>query len=283
MHLRLLVIPLALAAAATAQDVKLRGGNILSAETYSFRDLVRAGKLDMPGVPAFYKELGIKGISYNDMYFKSLDDEFLDRVKAEVKKHGRVVTCYVIEGNLAVADETKRRAQIEANKQKMRAAHRLGAPLVRINVGGTGPENADDTLGIERVVAAFKELLPLAKELKLRMTIENHGGVSRSAANIVRIIRETDPKWVGAMLDFGNWPPAVRYQEVETLAPYAFGTHVKVNVFDENGEAAEYDFPRVLQSLKKLRYKGAISIEFEGKGDQVEGVRKSTALILKHW
>jgi sugar phosphate isomerase/epimerase len=283
MHLRLLVIPLALAAAATAQDVKLRGGNILSAETYSFRDLVRAGKLDMPGVPAFYKELGIKGISYNDMYFKSLDDEFLDRVKAEVKKHGRVVTCYVIEGNLAVADETKRRAQIEANKQKMRAAHRLGAPLVRINVGGTGPENADDTLGIERVVAAFKELLPLAKELKLRMTIENHGGVSRSAANIVRIIRETDPKWVGAMLDFGNWPPAVRYQEVETLAPYAFGTHVKVNVFDENGEAAEYDFPRVLQSLKKLRYKGAISIEFEGKGDQVEGVRKSAALILKHW
>jgi sugar phosphate isomerase/epimerase len=283
MRLPLLLIPLARAAAASGQDAKLRGGNILAAETYSFRSLIRSGELDMLSVPEFYRKLGIKGISYNDMYFKTLDDEHLDQVKAAVKKAGRVVVCYVIEGNLATADEAKRRAQIEANKQKMRAAHRLGAPLVRINIGGTGAENADDTLGVERVLAAFNELLPLARQLKLRMSIENHGGVSRSAANIVRIIRETDPKWVGAMVDFGNWPRDVRYQEVEALAPYAFGTHVKVNVFDENGEAAEYDFPRVLGMFKKLRYRGSISIEFEGKGDQVEGVRKSKALILKYW
>ena len=35
--------------------------------------------------------------------------------------------------------------------------------------------------------------------------------------------------------------------------------------------------------LKKNKYKGPISIEFEGKGDPVEGVRKSRALILKYW
>ncbi len=58
---------------------------------------------------------------------------------------------------------------------------------------------------------------------------------------------------------------------------------MKVNVFDDKGEAAEYDFPRVLGTLKKNHYKGPISIEYEGKGDPVEGVQKTKALILKYW
>jgi hypothetical protein len=88
---RLLLIPLALAALASAQDAKLRGGNTLACETYSFRDMIRAGKLDMTTIPAFYKEQGIKGISYNDMFFKTVDDAFIDQVKAAVKKADRVV------------------------------------------------------------------------------------------------------------------------------------------------------------------------------------------------
>ena len=269
---------------ASAESPKLRGGNILASETYSYRELIRAGKLDMLTIPAFYKEQGIPGISYNDMFFKTVDDAFIDEVKAAVKKAGRVVTCYVIEGNLALADEAKRKEQTEADKKKMRAAARLGAPVVRINVGATGRENADDTLGVERVVKIFnEELVPLAKELKIRISMENHGGVSKTAANIVKIIQATDPKWVGALVDFGNFPLEHKYEEVETVAPYAFVTHVKVNVFDDKGEAAEYDFPRVLGTLKKNHYKGPISIEYEGKGDPVEGVQKTKALILKYW
>jgi sugar phosphate isomerase/epimerase len=269
---------------ASAESPTLRGGNILASETYSYRELIRAGKLDMLTIPAFYKEQGIPGISYNDMFFKTVDDAFIDEVKAAVKKAGRVVTCYVIEGNLALADETKRKEQTEADKKKMRAAARLGAPVVRINVGATGRENADDTLGVERVIKIFnEELVPLAKELKIRISMENHGGVSKTAANIVKIIQATDPKWVGALVDFGNFPLEHKYEEVETVAPYAFVTHVKVNVFDDKGEAAEYDFPRVLGTLKKNHYQGPISIEYEGKGDPVEGVQKTKALILKYW
>ncbi len=274
----------ALCLLASAESPTLRGGNILASETYSYRELIRAGKLDMLTIPAFYKEQGIPGISYNDMFFKTVDDAFIDEVKAAVKNAGRVVTCYVIEGNLALADEAKRKEQTEADKKKMRAAARLGAPVVRINVGATGRENADDTLGVERVVKIFnEELVPLAKELKIRISMENHGGVSKTAANIVKIIQATDPKWVGALVDFGNFPLEHKYEEVETVAPYAFVTHVKVNVFDDKGEAAEYDFPRVLGTLKKNHYKGPISIEYEGKGDPVEGVQKTKALILKYW
>ena len=280
----LICLSLALCSLASAQSPQLKGGNILASETYSYRDLIRAGKLDMLTVPAFYKEQGIPGISYNDSFFKTVDDAFIDEVKAAVKKAGRVVTCYVIEGNLALADESKRQEQVEADKRKMRAAARLGAQVVRINLGSTGPEKADDTVGVDRVIKIFnEELVPLAKELKIRISIENHGGVSKTAANVVKIIKGTDPKWVGALVDFGNFPLEHRYEEVEQVAPYAFVTHVKVNVFDEKGEAKEYDFPRVLAMLKKNHYKGPISVEYEGKDDPVEGVQKTKALILKYW
>src|SRR5215468_6902287 len=175
MKFRLFYLIITLSAAVLAEDPRLKGGNILSCETWSYRDLIRAGKLEMTAVPAFYKEQGIPGISYNDQFFKSVDDAYIDEVKAAVKKSGRVVTSYVIEGNLALADETKRSAQVEADKRKMRAAVRLGAPIVRINVGNTGAEKADDTLGIERVIKIFnEELVPLAKQLNLRIGIENH-------------------------------------------------------------------------------------------------------------
>jgi L-ribulose-5-phosphate 3-epimerase len=284
MRISFLISGLLCGALAWAGDVTLRGGNVLSCETYSYRQLIAAGKLDMLSVPAFYKQEGIKGISYNDSFFKQRDDAYLDQVKAAVKTAGRVVTCFVIEGNLAQADEAKRRQQIEYDKAGLRMAHRLGAPVVRINVGNTGegPE-ADATVGVERVVAAFKELLPLAKELKVRLSIENHGGVSKTAVNIVKIIQSTDPKWVGALVDFGNFPPELRYMEVAKVAPFAFVTHVKINEFDERGEATSYDFPRVLNMLKGQKYKGSLSVEYEGKGDPIEGVRKSKALIVKYW
>lgn len=273
-----------LSAMALAEDPKLRSGNILACETYSYRELIRAGKLDMTTVPAFYKGQGIKGISYNDTFFKTVDDAYINQVKAAVKKADRIVTCYVIEGGLAMANETARRAQIEADKRKIRAAHRLGAPMVRINVGTTGKqENADDTAGVERVISAFKEMLPLAKKLKVKITIENHGSVSNTAANIIKIIQATDPKWVGALVDFGNFPADVRYEEIAAIAPYAFVTHVKTLEFDDKGELKDYDLLRVLGLLKKNHYKGPISIEYEGKDDPVAGVQKTRSLILKYW
>jgi len=39
----LIWMPLALCCLASAQEPKLRGGNILSSETYSYRDIIRAG------------------------------------------------------------------------------------------------------------------------------------------------------------------------------------------------------------------------------------------------
>ena len=275
------------AMAAPKVDVKdgvLPGGNLLALETYSLRELFGKGELDMLTFPAKTKELHIKGLALNDMFFKSWDEAYLTQIKDAAKAQGRVIVAFIMGGGLATGDEAARKKNIEEISRKMKVAHFLGAPVVRIDLGGTGQgQEADDTVGVERVIAGFKELLPLAKQLKIKMTIENHGGVSKSADNILRIIKGTDPKWVGSCLDFKNWPKDLFYESNEKLAPYAYHTHAKSHNFGPDGEETDISYQRVLAMLQKVHYKGPISIEWEGGGDPIVGVEKTRDLIIKYW
>ncbi|MDA2939317.1 TIM barrel protein, partial [Acidobacteria bacterium AH-259-A15] len=261
----------------SSSDYYLKGGGILSCETYSFRDKFRSGELTLESAPAFYRKLGIRGIAINASYLQSQDGEYLEGIKRALREEQRVLTAVTLGGNLVSDDEAANRKQIEKNKRLLRAAHYLGAPVVRINVGRTGRGDvADQTVGVERAIAAFREMLPLAKELGIRMTIENHGGPSKTANGILRIIKGTDPAWVGACPDFGNWEDkAAMYAEIEKLAPFAYHTHVKSYEFDRYGNETTIDYRRALDPLESTGYGAALSIEFEGKGDPVQGVIKT--------
>ncbi|MGQ9454225.1 MAG: sugar phosphate isomerase/epimerase family protein [Armatimonadota bacterium] len=256
---------------------------ILSCDTYSLRTYISEGKLDYLSVPAKLKELGIPGVAFNDIWMKSYDISYLDQIKKACADAGIKITGLICEGNMATLDDEAWNKQIETNEQKMRAAAYLGASIVRLNLGGLGEEAKDDTINAERVIAAFKKLLPLAKELNIKMTIENHGGVSKKADTILKIIKATDPEWVGACLDFGNWPDEIRYSECEKLAPYAYHVHAKTHTFNDQGEDTNKDYKRLLQILKNANYKYAVSIEYEGPEDQIEGIKKTRDLILKYW
>ncbi|MDH7602408.1 MAG: sugar phosphate isomerase/epimerase family protein [Armatimonadota bacterium] len=256
---------------------------MLSCDTYSLRTYLNEGKLDYLTIPAKLKELGIPGVTFNDIWMKSYDAPYLDQIKQACARAGVKITGLICEGNLATLDEQAWNQQIAVNETKIRAAAYLGAPIVRLNLGGLGDEAKDDTVGAERVIAAFKRLLPLAKELNVKMTIENHGGVSKKADTILKIIKSTDPEWVGACLDFGNWPDEIRYSECEKLAPYAYHVHAKTHTFNDQGEDTNKDYKRLLQILKNANYKYAVSIEYEGPEDQIEGVKKTRDLILKYW
>ncbi len=258
---------------------------ILSCDTYSLRDQFDAGKIDYLTVPKILKDMGIPGICYNSIWMKSFEDKaYLDSIKKACKDAGVKITGFIIEGNIATLDDKARERQIAEDIKQLRAAAYLGAPVVRINLGGTGKgEEADDTIGAQRCIDAFNQILPIAKELGVQITIENHGGVSLKASTILKIIKGTDPAWVGSCLDFGNWPAEKRNTESAKLAAYAYHCHAKVKEFEPNGEALGMDYKFLLGLLQRAGYTGAVSIEYEGGGDHYEGVKKTAALILKYW
>jgi sugar phosphate isomerase/epimerase len=257
---------------------------ILSCETYSLRDDFTSGKLDYLTAPKVIKDMGIPGICYNSIWMKSYDNAYLDTIKKACADAGVKITGFIIEGNIATLDDAARDKQIAEDIKELKAAAYLGAPVVRINLGGAGTEQQDDTIGAQRCIDAInKQILPVAKQLKVKITLENHGGITKKADTILKVIKGTDPKWVGSCLDFGNWPDDVRNTESAKLAPYAYHVHAKCHNFLPNGEAENMDYKYLLGLLKQNHYTGAVSIEFEGGGDQAEGVKKTVALIEKYW
>lgn len=261
---------------------------MLCCETYSLHSRLRENSLTLEQIPELYKELEIPGIAWNDLYFTAWDNAYLDRLKQATAAAGRTSCAMIIEGNLATPDDDARASQIQLNLEKMKAAQYLGVPVVRINLGRAESEDLDETVGVERCIAAFQQMLPTARELGIRMTIENHGGPSRNADWILRIIKATDPEWVGSCLDFGNWPsdpPELKYESIAKLAPYAYHTHVKTLEFDASGNEVRTDYRRAFDILRPTNYQGAISIEWEGRdpADPVEGVRLSRDLVRRHW
>src|SRR5207253_5510989 len=126
-------------------------------------------------------------------------------------------------------------------------------------------------------------MLTLAMDLGIRITIDNHGRVSGTVEGILDVIHGVDPKWIGSNLDFGNAPVNQNPDVFRRLVPYAYHTHAKVEDFGPDGEATNSDYATLLGILKNANYTGSVSIEWEGKGEAVEGVRRMRDLILKHW
>ena len=260
----------------------LPGGNILSCETYSFRELFKKGELDIMDLPAKMKELGIKGISIERGHLKNIEESYLEQVKAAPKNQDRLIVGLMTGADFCTANEMKRLQAIWAIKRQVRAANYLGTNILRIALANP-PQGDSEEVCIERVITALKELIPLAKELNVKIAVENHGGITNSADNILKIIKGTDPEWVGACLDFKNWPRGKIIEESKKLAPYAYHTHAKAHQFNWDGEEVGVDYKTILGFLKEANYKGALSIEWEGKGDPFEGVKKTRDLILKYW
>src|SRR6185295_16119172 len=225
----------------------------LSNETYSLRALYGQKKLDHHTVAAFHKELNIRGVSLNDIYFQSWEKDYLDKILETFKANERRITCLIMEGNLATAKEDARKKQIESNTAKLKAAGYLGVPVVRMNLGGVGKDEDNLKQGVERCVDAFKQMLPLAQDLGIRITIENHGGVSGSVEGILAVINGSDPKWAGSLLDFGNPPVGHKPEVFEKLVPHAYHTHAKLADFKEDGEATNSDYGKLLGILKAAK------------------------------
>ena len=79
-------------------------------------------------------------------------------------------------------------------------------------------------------------------------------------------------------------PPEVdKYKAFEMIAPHATFVHAKYTAFDEDGEDPKVDTPRLLRIFRNTGYEGLYGIEFEGEGDDHEGVMKSKALLEKHY
>ncbi|MBL1408587.1 sugar phosphate isomerase/epimerase family protein [Sphingobacterium faecale] len=253
----------------------------ISLAEWSLHRTLRKGELKNIDFPEFAaKKFGIYGVEYVNQFFKdkAQDMTYLKDLKDRAKSNGVTNVLIMVdgEGELAGADETKRKQAVENHYKWIDAAHFLGCKSIRVNAAGKGSK--EEMKG--RMVESLSTLAEYGKKAKINVVVENHGGTSSLGDWLADVLKTVGKKNCGSLPDFGNFYEYDRYQGVIDLMPYAKGVSAKSNVFDANGNEAVIDYAKMMNIVKKAGYRGYVGIEYEGSDlSEIDGIIATKALL----
>jgi hypothetical protein len=214
--------------------------------------------------------------------------KWLDKLADNIAKTGVYARHISNNGpkDLCDENEAKRKAGIHLAKLWMDAGKQIGVRSMRVNTGGPRilpqAKEVEGTMGghvqnydvlpyIERCIQSFRELAEYGEKVGVKITIENHWGISADPAYVRIIINEVNSPYCETSPDFCNWElEYLCYYGLELLIPYATSMcHAKRKVAVPN-----VDIRRCVQILNYNHYHGNIGLEYELGGDPVEGSLK---------
>ena len=180
-------------------------------------------------------------------------------------------------------DPAKRQAGIAVAKKWLDGAAMLGAKSMRVNTGGPMlvpvpqlvPSGYATNPGLEQYltncIASFKEMAEYGAKLGVKVTLENHWGLTANPINIRIIVEEVNNPFCEASPDFCNWEHKyLLYHALQDVAPYAHTT-VHAKFWDRFGEP---DVQRNVRIMLNNNFTGVFALEYEaGPWDGVEGAQ----------
>jgi sugar phosphate isomerase/epimerase len=144
-------------------------------------------------------------------------------------------------------DAERRKAGIEVAKKWLDAGKIIGAKSMRVNSGGpriapcavateTYPK-ADELAGyLRNCIESLKELADYGGKAGVKVTLENHWGLTANPMNIRLILDEVHHPFCEASPDFCNWEHEyLMYNGLKALAPYSH-TNVHAKYWDREGQ-----------------------------------------------
>ncbi len=240
-------------------------------------------KLDHLDYPALCKEkLGITHIEYWNRPFggKHTDKKYVGELVKRTTGEGmkNVLILVDAKNQLDATNKEQRDKAVDEHKGWIDCAAQLGCDAVRVNCrSGGNPEanlkNAADGVG---------RLCDYAKDTKVKVVIEPHGGHSQNPDWLLKAMKALDRTNAGILPDFNNFGRYDRYDAVTKTLPFAPAVCAKALKFDGKGNETHTDYFRMLKIVYDSNFSGVITIEFEGGGiDPIEGSLMTKKLILK--
>ena len=238
----------------------------LGCAAYSYRDYLKEG--GGMTLEAFVDEcarLGLDGVELTSYYFAApITNARLHELKRHCFRRGMHVLGTAVGSNFAQAEEAARRAQVRMTCEWIDHSVVLGAPVIRIFAGPV-PEGAREEQAFDWALACIEEVVDYGAQRGVAVALENHGGITGTADQVLRLVEQLRGPWFGLNLDFGNFHQDP-YVEIERCAPHAITTHVKRTMRGPSGPEA-VDYERVAEIMRGVGYSGYFSIEYEDKED----------------
>ncbi len=241
----------------------------------------------------FADEAGIRSVELLNNFWRNEEEE-LPKLEEELLRRRMAVAAWAVSNDFARAEYD---AQIDEILHGIKLAQRLKTRTVRVFAAHPRPGIDLDHV-LPTVVRGLKAVAPQAQSAGVTLAIENHGLLAGKSAQILALIREVDSPFVRANTDIGNFLLVDEdpLQAVRELMPYIAHVHVKDMVpVSEGGFASlagkhyrggavgEGVVPagEIMAALDQAGYRGYLSLEFEGEGDERTGVRQSMTALRR--
>ena len=254
-------------------------------------------KMDPLDFAATAAKLGIRGVEYVNQFFKdkAKDTRYLDEMKKRAADAGVRSLLIMIDGEGALGDsDAKRRRQaVERHHKWVDAAKYLGCHSIRVNARSNHRLSYKEQMKL--AADGLRQLTEYGAKQGINIIVENHGGLSSNGKWLVGVMKLVDHPCCGTLPDFGNflvdrkkgeWYD--RYQGVKEMMPYAKAVSAKSHEFDPkkpwstiDRDGHETDYLKMMRIVLDAGYRGFVGIEFEGSGDEIEGIRKNYDLLVR--
>lgn len=185
--------------------------------------------------------------------------------------------------NICDLDAEKRKQGVEVAKKWLDGAATLGAKSMRVNSGGpriapsavadpsSYPKNPELAQYLTNCIESFKEMADYGAKRGVKVTLENHWGLTANPINIRIIVEEVNSPFCEASPDFCNWEHEyLLFHALQDLAPYA---HTNVHAKYWN-RWKDPDVQRNVRIMLNSGYTGLFALEYEeGPWDGVQGAK----------
>jgi L-ribulose-5-phosphate 3-epimerase len=278
-------------------DATRRRGNRIGVSTYSFWQFRRDDLRDIGRCIDIAAEMGFDGVEILHRQMESEDNGYLQNLKRRAFRNGLDLCGFSTHQSFVSPDKESRDKNIEHTKHCIDLAYRLGIPTIRVNTGRWGTikdfdelmrqkgieprlEGYTDDDGFAWVIDSLEQCLKKAEECGVVLGLENHWGLGRTAAGVLRVVDAIRSPWLQVTLDTGNFLEDM-YDQMERIAPRAVLVQAKTYFGGGTWYTLDLDYDRIAAMLRRNAYTGYISLEFEGKDDPLTGVAQSLQLLRR--
>ncbi len=273
-----------------------RRGNPIAVSTYSFWRFRDDARISVESCIDQAGEMGFDAVEI--LHMQMQDDESAGRLRNLKRRAflaGMSLCGFSTHQTFVSPDEAVRKKNVEHTVRCLQLAHEMGIPTMRVNTGRWGTsknfdelmknkgreprlEGYSDDEGFKWVIDAYAECVKKAEEYGVVMGLENHWGLGREPEGVIRVIDAIESPWLRATLDTGNFLED-SYAKMETLAPYAVFVQAKTYHGGGTWYTLDIDYGRVAEILAKVKYRGYVSLEFEGQEEWRTAIPKSLAML----
>jgi len=253
----------------------------------------QAAALGVPGVDILHRQMDIPEKEPLTAAHRS----YLQRLKRHAFRHGVSLVCLSIHQDFVDPSADYLRGQVEHTLKCIEIAAALGIPCIRLNSGRWNTIASFDDLmkarGEEPVLPGHTEdegfkwcqdcierCLPRAAELGVVLALENHWGLTRTPAGLLRLVNAVNSPWLGALMDTGNFLEDP-YAKLAAIAPKTVFVQAKTYFGGGEWYTLDLDYPRIARILADANYTGWVSLEMEGKEPADTAVPKSLNVLRK--